>query len=40
MDSDVVCEDRSEQQRRFGVVEIEFGELPVEEVEEDFVNGR
>ena len=44
MDSDVVCEDRSElQRRRFEVVvfvlevEVEFGEL---EVEEDFVNGR
>ena len=45
MDSDVVCEDRSElQRRRFEVVvfvlevEVEFGEL--EELEEDFVNGR
>ena len=28
MDSDVVCEDRSElQQRRFGMVEVEFREL-------------
>ena len=45
MDSDVVCEYRSElQQRRFEVVvfvlerEVEFGELV--ELVEDFVNGR
>ena len=48
MDSDVVCEDRSElQRRRFEVVvfvlevEVEFEELEeLEELEEDFVNGR